>query len=51
MDKTVKLLKDLTDVNGIAGHEYKVKQLMKDYLKPVSDELVEDNLGGIFGKK
>lgn len=24
---------------------------MKDYLTPVSDEIVEDNLGGIFGKK
>ena len=23
---------------------------MKDYLTPVSDEIVEDNLGGIFGK-
>ncbi|MCD8914449.1 M42 family metallopeptidase [Staphylococcus simulans] len=51
MDKTNKLLKTLTDVNGTAGHEYKVKKVMKDYLEPVSDELVEDNLGGIFGKK
>jgi len=24
---------------------------MRDYLTPISDEIVEDNLGGIFGKK
>ena len=24
---------------------------MKEYLEPVSDEIIEDNLGGIFGKK
>lgn len=51
MDKTLELLKDLTDVNGIAGHEMQVKQKMKGYLEPVSDEIIEDQLGGIFGKK
>ncbi|MGW7899569.1 M42 family metallopeptidase [Staphylococcus shinii] len=51
MNQSVELLKSLTDVDGIAGHEMKVKTLMHDYLKPVSDEIVEDNLGGIFGKK
>ena len=28
-----------------------VKSLMKDYLTPVSDDIVEDQLGGIFGKR
>lgn len=51
MNNSVKLLKSLTDVNGIAGHEMEVKSLMREYLTPVSDEIVEDNLGGIFGKK
>ncbi|MEB7814101.1 M42 family metallopeptidase [Staphylococcus xylosus] len=51
MNQSVQLLKTLTDVDGIAGHEMKVKALMHDYLAPVSDEIVEDNLGGIFGKK
>ena len=51
MDETNQLLKTLTDVNGIAGHEMQVKETMREYLNPVSDELVEDNLGGIFGKK
>ncbi|MBO1198530.1 M42 family metallopeptidase [Staphylococcus simiae] len=51
MDHSVKLLKDLTDVNGIAGYEMQVKSLMRDYIEPVSDSIVEDNLGGIFGKR
>lgn len=51
MDKQLELLKSLTDVNGISGFEYDVKKLMKEYLTPVSDELIEDNLGSIFGKK
>ncbi|WP_436854494.1 M42 family metallopeptidase [Staphylococcus caeli] len=51
MDNSVKLLKSLTDVDGIAGHEMAVKSLMHDYLSPISDEIIEDNLGGIFGKK
>ena len=51
MPESKALLKCLTDVNGISGHEMQVKSLMKDYLTPVSDEIVEDRLGGIFGKK
>jgi len=51
MNNSVKLLKSLTDVDGIAGHEMAVKSLMRDYLSPISDEIIEDNLGGIFGKK
>lgn len=51
MDKQLQLLKEITDVNGIAGFETAVKDVMREYLTPVSDELVFDNLGGIFGKK
>ncbi len=51
MPDSKELLKSLTNVNGIAGHEMKVKTLMKNYLIPVSDDIIEDNLGGIFGKK
>ena len=28
-----------------------VKSLMKDYLTPVSDDIVEDQLGWYFGKR
>ena len=41
MPESKALLKSLTDVNGISGHEMQVKSLMKDYLTPVSDEIVE----------
>ena len=42
MPESKALLKSLTDVNGISGHEMQVKSLMKDYLTPVSDDIVED---------
>ena len=51
MDKQLEMLKDLTDVNGIAGFESAVKDKVKAYIEPLSDEIIEDNLGGIFGKK
>lgn len=51
MEQSTELLKQLTNVNGIAGREKQVKSLMRDYIKPVSDELIEDRLGGIFGKR
>ena len=50
MNQSVKLLKHLTDVNGIAGYEMQVKEAMRNYIEPVSDQIIEDNLGGI-GKK
>ena len=51
MDKQLEMLKDLTDVNGIAGFENAVKHKVKNYLEPLSDEIIEDNLGGVYGKK
>ncbi|UXR69385.1 MULTISPECIES: M42 family metallopeptidase [unclassified Staphylococcus] len=51
MSETKKLLKHLTDLDGIAGHEYDVKKAMKELLEPNSDEMIYDNLGGVFGKK
>lgn len=51
MKESIELLKTLTDVNGIAGYEYHVKEKMRDYLTPISDEIIEDGLGGIFGKR
>lgn len=51
MTETKKLLKHLTDLDGIAGHEYDVKKAMVALLEPNSDEMIYDNLGGVFGKK
>ena len=44
MKESIELLKTLTDVNGIAGYEYQVKEKMRDYLTPISDEIIEDGL-------
>ena len=51
MDKQLQMMKSLTDTHGISGFEYDVKKVMQEYLEPVSDELVQDNLGGIFGRR
>ncbi|MFO3701933.1 M42 family metallopeptidase [Staphylococcus felis] len=51
MKNTKQLLKQLTDIDGIAGHEYDVKKEMTSLLEPNSDEMIYDNLGGVFGKK
>ncbi|HAR6041818.1 TPA: M42 family metallopeptidase [Staphylococcus pseudintermedius] len=51
MKDTKALLQQLTDLNGIAGHEYNIKKMMNDLLEPNSDEMIYDNLGGVFGKK
>ena len=51
MDKQLEMLKALTDANGVSGFEMEVKELMREYLEPNSDSIIEDNLGGIFGKK
>lgn len=41
MNQSVKLLKHLTDVNGIAGYEMQVKEAMRNYIEPVSDQLLK----------
>ncbi len=41
MNQSVKLLKHLTDVNGIAGYEMQVKEAMRNYIEPVSDQIIE----------
>lgn len=51
MDKQLTLMKSLTDAHGISGFEYDVKKVMKEYIEPVSDEIITDNLGSIYGKR
>lgn len=41
MNQSVKLLKHLTDVNGIAGYEMQVKEAMRNYIEPVGDQIVK----------
>lgn len=51
MDKTLTMLKDLTDARGIPGNEKEVREVMEGYIKPLADEMDTDNLGSLIAKK
>ncbi|RHW40786.1 M42 family peptidase [Neobacillus notoginsengisoli] len=48
-EKTLNLFKTLTELPGAPGNEHAVRNYMRKRLEPVSDELIYDNLGSIFG--
>lgn len=50
-EQRLKMFKELTEAPGAPGFEGRVRELMAQYLKPLSDELVTDRLGSIVGKK
>ncbi|QPC47270.1 M42 family metallopeptidase [Mangrovibacillus cuniculi] len=50
-EKTLSLFKTLTELPGVPGQEHLVRKFMKEELAKVSDEVVQDNLGGVFGLK
>lgn len=49
--ETRKLFKKLTELPGTPGNEHEVRKFMKAELGKVSDELIQDNLGSVFGVK
>ena len=48
-EQTVKLFKTLTELPGASGNEHLVRNFMREQLSLYSDEIVQDNLGSIFG--
>ncbi|WP_059171436.1 M42 family metallopeptidase [Bacillus sp. FJAT-27445] len=50
-EKTLELFKTLTELPGAPGNEHAVRAYMKERLAPFSDEIIQDNLGSIFGVK
>jgi len=44
-----KLYKDLVNLPGVSGQEKYVREYMRNHLEKLSEEIVEDNLGSIFG--
>ncbi|SDH96064.1 Putative aminopeptidase FrvX [Planococcus glaciei] len=50
-NETRELFKTLTELPGAPGNEHAVRKFMKQELKKYSDEVVQDNLGSIFGVK
>lgn len=51
MDDTLKMLKELTDANGIPGNEKEPRDVMKKYIQPYADEVTQDHLGSLIAKK
>ncbi|RLQ97992.1 M42 family metallopeptidase [Falsibacillus albus] len=51
LDETLHMLKDLTDAKGIPGNEKEVREVMKKYIEPFSDEIQTDGLGSLIAKK
>ena len=48
---TLDLFKTLTELPGAPGNEHAVRAFMRQELAKVSDEVIQDNLGSIFGVK
>ncbi|WNF35996.1 M42 family metallopeptidase [Bacillaceae bacterium IKA-2] len=51
MDNTLKMLKELTDANGIPGNEREPRDVMRKYIEPFADEVTQDHLGSLIAKK
>ncbi|HZW68367.1 MAG TPA: M42 family metallopeptidase [Pseudogracilibacillus sp.] len=49
--QTLEMFRTLTELHGAPGDEGRVRQYMTDQLRKYADELVYDNLGGVFGVK
>ncbi|WP_027725972.1 M42 family metallopeptidase [Tuberibacillus calidus] len=50
-EETLALFKTLTELPGAPGFENEVRAFMKTQLSKYSDEVIEDNLGSVFGVK
>ncbi|ASI36100.1 MULTISPECIES: M42 family metallopeptidase [unclassified Exiguobacterium] len=50
-EKTKDLFKTLTELNGAPGFEHEVRQFVRERITPVTDEIVTDGIGSIFGKR
>ena len=51
MDKTEKLLQEITEANGVSGYEEEVRKIMARELKGISDSIEYDKMGSIMGRK
>lgn len=51
LDKTLTMLKDLTDARGIPGNEKEVREVFEKYISAYADKIEHDNLGSTIAKK
>ncbi len=49
MDKSLELLKKLTDLNGISGMEHAVRDALKEEFQKLDAKIEYDNIGSIIG--
>ena len=49
--QTLYMFRTLTELPGVAGNEHQVRKFMKEQLSLYTNEIVQDNLGSIFGVK
>ncbi|MBE3576060.1 MAG: M42 family metallopeptidase [Firmicutes bacterium] len=47
MDQRLQLLKELTEVDGISGYEYAVRDVLRRHLQGVAEEAGQDHLGSL----
>jgi len=47
----MKLYEQLVNMNGVSGHEREIKKFVREELEKVSDEIIQDKLGSVFGVK
>lgn len=50
-NKTLELMKELTQVIAVSGNEIKISKILQKYYKEYADEIVYDNLGSVYGVK
>jgi putative aminopeptidase FrvX len=48
-DETLRLYQKLTEAPGAPGFESEVRQIMRTEISKYTDEIIQDNLGSIFG--
>lgn len=48
---TMEMFKTLTELQGAPGNEHLVRNYMKQELEKYADDVIQDNLGGVFGVK
>jgi len=51
VDRTEKLLKDITEASGLPGFEDEVREIIKNEFKKFADEILYDKLGSIIAVK
>ena len=48
-EQTLMLFKELTEAPGAPGFEHRIRKIMRRELSKYTAEVIQDNLGSIFG--